>query len=45
MTHTDPSADAFMRRILADPADPVPRLVFADWLEESGKSSNLAWAR
>jgi type IV pilus assembly protein PilB len=45
MTHTDPSADAFMRCILADPADPVPRLVFADWLEESGRSSNLAWAR
>jgi uncharacterized protein (TIGR02996 family) len=45
MTHTDPSADALMRCILADPADPVPRLVFADWLEESGKSSNLAWAR
>lgn len=45
MTHTDPYADAFMRRILANPADPVPRLVFADWLEESGKSSNLAWAR
>jgi len=45
MTHTDPSADAFMRCILADPADPVPRLVFADWLEESGKSSNIAWAR
>ncbi|HET6572866.1 MAG TPA: TIGR02996 domain-containing protein [Fimbriiglobus sp.] len=45
MTHTDPSADAFMRCILADPADPVPRLVFADWLEETGKSSHLAWAR
>jgi uncharacterized protein (TIGR02996 family) len=45
MTHTDPSAGAFMRRILADPADPLPRLVFADWLEETGTSSNLAWAR
>jgi uncharacterized protein (TIGR02996 family) len=45
MTHTDPSADAFMRCILASPADAVPRLVFADWLEESGTSSNLAWAR
>jgi uncharacterized protein (TIGR02996 family) len=45
MTHTDESADAFMRCILADPADPVPRLVFADWLEECGKSSHLAWAR
>jgi type IV pilus assembly protein PilB len=41
----NPTAHAFMRRILADPADPVPRLVFADWLEETGTSSNLAWAR
>src|SRR5688500_15000503 len=45
MHTTDPSADAFMRRILADPADCVPRLVFADWLEETGTSSNIAWAR
>src|SRR4051812_3605886 len=44
MLNTDPNADAFMRRILADPADPVPRLVFADWLEETGHSPNLAWA-
>ncbi len=45
MTRTDPTADAFMRRILADPADPVPRLVFADWLEETGAAVNVAWAR
>ncbi|OWK36505.1 TIGR02996 domain-containing protein [Fimbriiglobus ruber] len=45
MPHSDPTADAFMRRILANPPDPVPRLVFADWLEESGASPNLAWAR
>src|SRR5262245_42746854 len=45
MPDTDPNADAFMRRILADPTDPVPRLVFADWLEETGTSSNIAWAR
>lgn len=45
MLDTDPNADAFMRRILADPTDPVPRLVFADWLEETGTSSNIAWAR
>lgn len=43
-TH-DPTADAFMRRILADPADPLPRLVFADWLDETGHRSNMAWAR
>ena len=40
----DPNADAFMRRILSAPADPLPRLVFADWLEETGTSSNVAWA-
>lgn len=45
MPDTDPNADAFMRRILGDPTDPVPRLVFADWLEETGTSSNIAWAR
>lgn len=45
MPDTDPNADAFMTRILADPTDPLPRLVFADWLEETGTSSNIAWAR
>lgn len=34
-----------MRRILAHPADPLPRLVFADWLDDTGASSNMAWAR
>ena len=28
--------DAFLRDIRADPDDPGPRLVFADWLEERG---------
>ena len=37
--------DAFLRTILADPADPLPRLVFADWLEESGTRSNVAWSK
>lgn len=45
MPDGDPTADAFMARILADPADPLPRLVFADWLEETGAASNVAWAR
>lgn len=45
MPDTDPTADAFMARILADPTDPLPRLVFADWLEETGTASNVAWAR
>ncbi len=37
--------DAFLRTILANPADPLPRLVFADWLEESGTRSNVAWSK
>src|SRR3954447_19705135 len=28
--------DAFIRTILADPTDPTPRLIYADWLEERG---------
>jgi uncharacterized protein (TIGR02996 family) len=45
MSDGDPTADAFMARILADPADPWPRLLFADWLEETGTASSVAWAR
>lgn len=33
--------DAFVRRVLADPADRTARLVFADYLEEQG---DAAWA-
>jgi type IV pilus assembly protein PilB len=40
-----PDADAFMRGYLRDPADATTRLVFADWLEETGEPSNVAWAR
>jgi uncharacterized protein (TIGR02996 family) len=39
-----PTADAFVRGILADPADRLRRLVFADWLDEQGGSANAAWA-
>lgn len=45
MAETHPTADAFMRRILADPTDPLPRLVFADWLDETGSIANRIWAR
>src|SRR5262245_36776173 len=31
MTHDD-----FLQEILADPDDDVPRLIYADWLEEHG---------
>ncbi len=37
--------NALFKAALADPADELPRLVFADWLEDSGTSDNAAWAR
>ncbi|MCI0705454.1 MAG: TIGR02996 domain-containing protein [Planctomycetia bacterium] len=39
-----PDADAFMRKYLEQPTDTTTRLVFADWLEESGQKHNAAWA-
>lgn len=41
---TSEEADAFMRRYLTRPTDVTARLVFADWLEETGQPHNLAWA-
>jgi uncharacterized protein (TIGR02996 family) len=41
---TSEEADAFMRNYLARPTDVTARLVFADWLEETCKPHNLAWA-
>lgn len=38
------AAASFVRRILADPTDTLSRLVFADWLDESGTEANAAWA-
>jgi uncharacterized protein (TIGR02996 family) len=43
--HAHPDADAFIRAILRDPADTATRLVFADWLEETGEAANIAWAK
>jgi uncharacterized protein (TIGR02996 family) len=47
--------DAFLLDILGAPEDPVPRLIFADWLDERGPTPvrhdhlpnwlRLAWAR
>ena len=42
---SDPQADAFLRSYLRQPNDITARLVFADWLDESGKPHNQAWAR
>src|SRR5262245_32529246 len=35
---------AFLRAILADPADDAPRLVYADWLDEQGTPEAAARA-
>lgn len=42
---THPDADSFMRVALRDPTDLTTRLIFADWLEDTGEPSNVAWAR
>lgn len=42
--HKHPDADAFMRACLDNPADTTTRLVFADWLEDTGIPHNTAWA-
>ena len=39
-----PDADGLVRSVLTNPADPLPRLVLADWLDESGTESNANWA-
>ena len=41
---TSEDANAFMRKYLSQPTDVTARLVFADWLEETAVSHNLAWA-
>jgi uncharacterized protein (TIGR02996 family) len=40
-----PDHAAFVRAIHDRPADPLPRLVFADWLEEQGRADESAWLR
>lgn len=42
---TSNEADLFLRSVLAAPAEPLRRLVFADWLEDTGTRSNIAWAK
>jgi uncharacterized protein (TIGR02996 family) len=41
---TSEDANAFMRKYLSQPTEVTARLVFADWLEETAVSHNLAWA-
>jgi len=40
-----PDAATFVQAILRDPAEITTRLVFADWLEEAGDPSSVAWAQ
>jgi uncharacterized protein (TIGR02996 family) len=44
MNLTPSETDAFVRGILDNPEDRVRRLVFANWLEERGTASSVAWA-
>jgi uncharacterized protein (TIGR02996 family) len=37
--------DTFLRAILAAPTDDAPRLVYADWLEESARTARAAFIR
>ena len=36
---------ALLAAILAEPDDLLPRLVFADWLEDHGEASRAVWMR
>lgn len=38
-------ADAFLQTILDDPDDDLPRLIFADWLEEHGDTGRAEFIR
>ena len=35
----------FVRAVHARPLDPLPRLIFADWLDEHGRDAEAAWQR
>ena len=37
--------DAFLRKILENPADDGPRLAYADWLEERGELERAEFLR
>jgi uncharacterized protein (TIGR02996 family) len=37
--------DAFLQAILSSPDDDTPRLAYADWLEEHGRSERAAFIR
>lgn len=39
-----PDADALVRAFLHAPGDETPRLVLADWLDDTGRPQDAAWA-
>jgi uncharacterized protein (TIGR02996 family) len=41
----DTDRDAFLRAIRARPDDALPRLIFADWLDERGLAGEASWLR
>ena len=42
---TDPTEIAFRRAIVAEPHDDVPRMVYADWLQENGQDERAEFIR
>src|SRR5581483_9915746 len=40
-----PDEAAFLRAVHDRPHDPLPRLIFADWLDENGRVTEAAWLR
>src|SRR5438132_7375921 len=42
-SHSDESA--FVRAVHARPLDPLPRLIFADWLDEHRRVAEASWLR
>jgi uncharacterized protein (TIGR02996 family) len=43
--YTDPECAAMHAAIRAAPDDDLPRLVYADWLEEKGETARAEWVR
>src|SRR3954451_10228135 len=40
-----PDAESFIAAVAANPADDLPRLVFADWLDENGDPARAGFIR
>jgi uncharacterized protein (TIGR02996 family) len=43
LSHADEAA--FVAAIRDNPGDALPRLIFADWLDEHGRAAEAAWLR